>query len=491
MDEGNIDRNRIIDEHLVSDEYFCPVCQCILWKPRSCAKCRHLFCEICINTWLKNPNSAKRCPFRCDPYEEQSCPSDIYSFLSTLNIHCRNSSFGCTKIVPYNLLEQHENIECEYLTERCVECEQLVLISKLDEHRDIPGLCVSRPIKCTVCQTYIEKPFFKDHFHECFKRKMDATLVETFQYDNIQTTEDIQQRISTQWLKTFLNCINIINLLEQQRQLSQVPTNLIGIDAVRKTVEQRRGFFYRIFVMLIFILANGSKAPFFILAFSCLQFLQCVGTLIILYSVFMVRCRANLYRCCYSIMLFSYILTNGTLLIFRFVSDSLIIYLFALFLFLYGCSTPLPLELFEMHPLLSKTKTNIVLYCAGLLIIKISLLLCRFYYWCIPTYLTAGIIAWINFGIAFNTKPFVPNTLTISTSFYYDQLEPTITDYFVFEAFTVARDYHDKLIPNREDCQELIKLEQIMKERPGLANDFNKDLLFKRFTEKFFSKLNI
>ncbi|CAF1407837.1 unnamed protein product, partial [Rotaria sordida] len=82
-------------------------------------------------------------------------------------------------------------------------------------------------------------------------------------------------------------------------------------------------------------------------------------------------------------------------------------------------------------------------------------------------------------------------TIDFSTSFYYDQLEPTITDYFVFEAFTVARDYHDKLIPNREDCQELIKLEQIMKERPGLANDFNKDLLFKRFTEKFFSKLNI
>ncbi|CAF4024910.1 unnamed protein product, partial [Rotaria sordida] len=69
-----------------------------------------------------------------------------------------------------------------------------------------------------------------------------------------------------------------------------------------------------------------------------------------------------------------------------------------------------------------------------------------------------------------------------STSFYYDQLEPTIADYFVFEAFTIARDYHHKLIPNEEDCQELMKLEQIMKERPGLANYFNKDLLFKRFT---------
>jgi glutathione S-transferase len=69
-----------------------------------------------------------------------------------------------------------------------------------------------------------------------------------------------------------------------------------------------------------------------------------------------------------------------------------------------------------------------------------------------------------------------------STSFYYDQTEPTIADYFVFEAFTLTRDVYKNLIPNGEDCQALIKHEQIMKERPGLANYFNKGLLFKRIT---------
>ncbi|CAF3885623.1 unnamed protein product [Rotaria sordida] len=69
-----------------------------------------------------------------------------------------------------------------------------------------------------------------------------------------------------------------------------------------------------------------------------------------------------------------------------------------------------------------------------------------------------------------------------STSFYYDQPEPTIADYFVFEAFLLARDYHEKVLPNEEDCQALIKLEQAMKKRPALANYFNNGLLFKRFT---------
>jgi len=69
-----------------------------------------------------------------------------------------------------------------------------------------------------------------------------------------------------------------------------------------------------------------------------------------------------------------------------------------------------------------------------------------------------------------------------STSFYYDQLEPTIADYFVFEAYTGARDYSKKLLPNEENRQALDKLEQIMKERPAIANYLNKGLLYKRFS---------
>ncbi|UJR19642.1 hypothetical protein I4U23_022776 [Adineta vaga] len=69
-----------------------------------------------------------------------------------------------------------------------------------------------------------------------------------------------------------------------------------------------------------------------------------------------------------------------------------------------------------------------------------------------------------------------------STTFYYDQIEPTIADYFVFEAFTMARDYSKKFLPNEENRQALIKLEQVMKQRPAIANYFKKNSLSKRFT---------
>jgi hypothetical protein len=410
MEEGNIDRDRIVDDHLVPDEYFCAICRCLLWKPRASATCRHLFCQKCIRTWLENPNSGKRCPFRCEAYEERRCSPDVYSVLYYLNIRCRNTPLGCTQIVPYTSLEEHENNECEYLTQRCSECEQLVLRSELDEHREIPGLCVPQPLKCVVCRTYIEKPLFKDHFHNCFKQKIDALVAESFGLHNVRTTANGEQVASFNWLAVISNWLNTLNLLEQQRQLSQVPTNLIGVDAVRQARERHCGFVYHILMILTFILANGSKAAFFILLFSFIGFIQYAFFIFIIYSVLIVRIGARIYRGCCLIMICSYILSYGISFIFRFVSDSLIIYLFGLFIFLYGCSNRAPLEVFEMNDLIHMRKMNIGLCCGGLLIMKVLLLFGRFYNWCIPTYFTAGIISWINFYFAFRTNRLSRNT---------------------------------------------------------------------------------
>ena len=69
-----------------------------------------------------------------------------------------------------------------------------------------------------------------------------------------------------------------------------------------------------------------------------------------------------------------------------------------------------------------------------------------------------------------------------STPFFYDQPEPTIADYFVFEAYTLSRDYHEKMIPDEVNRQALIQLEQVMKERPSLAAYFQRGGLIERFT---------
>jgi len=114
-EEGDIDRDRIVNGDLVPDEYFCSICEYLLCKPHSCSSCEHLFCQKCIKTWIQNPSNGKRCPFRCEPFEDRRCPPYVQSLLSRLNIYCRNSEFGCKQILSYDQLENHENVKCEYL----------------------------------------------------------------------------------------------------------------------------------------------------------------------------------------------------------------------------------------------------------------------------------------------------------------------------------------------------------------------------------------
>ncbi|CAF1154371.1 unnamed protein product [Adineta steineri] len=406
MEEGNIGRDRIVNEHLVDEDYFCTICCCLLWKPCACSKCHHHFCQNCIHTWLENPNnSGERCPLCRQPFEEEPCSSQIYSTLDRLKIYCRNSKFGCKHVRSYNSLESHETISCKYLSEQCSECDQLILISKRDEHYETPGLCTPHPVKCTSCQTYIEKPLFKDHFWECFENRIGEIFGETLETNNIQTITNDEQVARPIWLQAFHNGLNILNFLEEQRQYSPIPTNLIGVDVVRQAREQQCGFFYHIFMVLRFLLANISKAPAFILILSGVGLVQLTTGIFFIYWKLVVRAGVHINRGCCFIMLFSYVLIYGILLLFRFVSDSLIISLFVLITFFLGCSNRhLPLELYEFSPEIYSTKLKIAFYCGVLLIMKILLLFCRFYCWCIPTYVTAGCVAWINFFLAYHTK---------------------------------------------------------------------------------------
>jgi hypothetical protein len=208
IEEGNINRDRIVNGHLVPDEYFCPICQYLLWKPRSCSSCQHLFCQKCI----QNTN---KCPFRCQSFEERRCPPCVQSLLSRLNIHCRNSSFGCTAVVSYDTLEYHETVECEYLSQ----------VEKLNEHRDVPELCIPCPIKCNICENDIDKLLFREHFHHCCEERMNESVAKA------TLDRNLQRILNGEGVRK--NVTNTLELVERQKQFSELTTNLKEVDGVR------------------------------------------------------------------------------------------------------------------------------------------------------------------------------------------------------------------------------------------------------------------
>jgi hypothetical protein len=172
FDDESIDQGRIVtDKYPVLNELFCPICYSLLWKPRSCASCQNLFCNHCIQTWLHtNPST---CPLCRSPYEEKPAPPFIQSILAHFSIHCRNTSLGCREILPYDLLEQHESVKCNFLTKKCRLCEQIVLLTDNDQHKNVCKLIV---VRCPSCQCDIKTELFERHQNECLQQDSNADV---------------------------------------------------------------------------------------------------------------------------------------------------------------------------------------------------------------------------------------------------------------------------------------------------------------------------
>ncbi|CAF1211463.1 unnamed protein product [Adineta steineri] len=173
MGNSSITRDRFVGDDRKFKEFSCQICQNLLWKPHSCSSCHRILCEKCMQKWFDNPLNRNTCPFCSEPSEYQPCSIMTQSVLFHLRIRCRNEKLGCKQILPYAQLEHHETANCQYLSERCMRCNQLILRSKLVEHQQRSEQCTSCPIKCTICQNSFEDIDFQEHFTECYQQKID------------------------------------------------------------------------------------------------------------------------------------------------------------------------------------------------------------------------------------------------------------------------------------------------------------------------------
>jgi len=62
------------------------------------------------------------------------------------------------KFLSYDLLEQHENINCKYLTKKCRKCEQIVLVNDIKQHQNT---CKPIVIQCPLCQYSVKTELFE------------------------------------------------------------------------------------------------------------------------------------------------------------------------------------------------------------------------------------------------------------------------------------------------------------------------------------------
>ncbi|CAF3364407.1 unnamed protein product [Rotaria socialis] len=398
MEGGDIDRDRIVNGDVLPDEYFCPICRFLLWDPRSCSSCQNLFCRKCIQIWLKHSNASRQCPFRCPAYEERNCPPSFSSLLSKTKIKCRNTSLGCTEVLSYDLLERHENVECKFLTRTCRECMQSILVSEFDEHIKIPGKCSPCPIQCIICQLFIEKHEFQDHFRQCYQNRL-ANVFQQFNTQQQGLTEPQATFALTAEQRNLNFCRTLfttVNLVEQQRQNSRFPTTLRGIDTVQQARNRGCGHLHHIYLMMIFILMNWRRAPQLIWVMTLSSFIAASVMILGFYVICLGWASKHIYLGIGYIMLFSSLISFVIPYFLHCVTDKWIIFSMGSILLLISCTMRGPLEAYELDLHKNNAIINIVRCCFGIVVTEVFLLLFRFFFWCSPMYLTAAILTFVN-----------------------------------------------------------------------------------------------
>ncbi|CAF1051250.1 unnamed protein product [Adineta steineri] len=163
-----IPKERIISPNEIDDEYLCPICFHLLWKPVECENCQRIFCKACIDECLKEKFDA--CPL-CRHYQEKRCSPMFYALLTKLKIECENKLNGCNDILSYEFIEKHQNEQCQYKMKCCRGCQKEILEKDLYQHE---RNCGKVRIECKRCnQVYKQKQ--KHEQLECLINMLDIS----------------------------------------------------------------------------------------------------------------------------------------------------------------------------------------------------------------------------------------------------------------------------------------------------------------------------
>ncbi|CAF1558803.1 unnamed protein product [Didymodactylos carnosus] len=152
-----------IDEDLL----LCSICHNVLWNPVACKSCENAFCTLCIHTSLKEKNNY--CPFNCY-FEERKCPPCISILLSKLQIDCCYKLNGCTTIVSYERLDEHEE-ECNYQPLECEKCHKQMLKQDFEQHQQE---CELIDLTCNECHVIYKRKDLNQHTEiECLQNQFE------------------------------------------------------------------------------------------------------------------------------------------------------------------------------------------------------------------------------------------------------------------------------------------------------------------------------
>jgi hypothetical protein len=163
----------------------------------------------------------------------------------------------------------------------------------------------------------------------------------------------------------FRTIMNPRSVFEQQQPNLPLETNLFRADAIRQARERGCSHLYDIILMLTFILINYNTGLYLVCVLLWSGFVTFSNVVFATYRLIRRWITNNIYQGRLLIMVFSSLLSYGISLFLECVSDSWIIFPFALMIFLLGCSSRASLDSLEIFYMINDTASNFILLSAG------------------------------------------------------------------------------------------------------------------------------
>jgi len=167
--KNGIPKERIINYKqilIIEDLVKCSICLEILCKPYECEVCGSLFCEDCINEWIKHNNS---CPMKCENFKLIRARPNTRKMLNLIKMKCINAP-ECNHTCEYWEMFGHEK-NCKFQKIRCPNGNCGFEGSFLDLKNHMIQNCNYLNIECGFCKLRLQKNFLEEHLeHHCKDR---------------------------------------------------------------------------------------------------------------------------------------------------------------------------------------------------------------------------------------------------------------------------------------------------------------------------------
>ncbi|KAK3586104.1 hypothetical protein CHS0354_033224 [Potamilus streckersoni] len=180
-------------------DLICCICQCVLDGAVECP-CRHVFCRVCIETWLNNKHTCPTCRDTLSKTDLKPVLPLVQNMLNRLLMFCDFHINGCQEKIMMEHFEAHVKI-CGY--ERCVcrfaKCGLSILRKHLKQHED--DECEHRESQCTQgCSLMV--PVNQAVTHNCIQALKDHiteknNLIETLK-SRLQELNCLTQSLNEQ-----------------------------------------------------------------------------------------------------------------------------------------------------------------------------------------------------------------------------------------------------------------------------------------------------